>query len=279
MGGRIVADRGAARWTAAIAVPCFNEARRFDGEQLLRFVRGQPDFRFVLVDDASDDGTAELLAQLKRLDPERFEVLRLPRNSGQGGAVQAGVLHALARGDADYFGYWDADFAAPLAELPRFVAELASDPRCLVVFGARVRLLGNRVARDFHRYYLGRLFAAGAALALGLGVYDTQCGAKLFRAVPEAAALFAAPFRTRWFFDIELLARLIRARGSREATFGLVRELPLYAWRDVPGTKVRLRDFVYAPLQLLRVWLELRGLGRPARRLLARLGGDRALRP
>ena len=233
MGGGVTPPR----WTAAIAVPCFNEARRFDLDELLRFVRAQPGYRFVLVDDASDDDTAEVLSQLNRLDPERFELLRLPRNSGQGGAVQAGVLHALARGDSEYFGYWDADLAAPLSELPRFVAELEADPRCLVVFGARVRLLGNRVARDSSRYYLGRLFAAGAALALGVGVYDTQCGAKLFRSVPEAWALFAAPFRTRWFFDIEILARLIRARGGRHALrSGVVRELPLLAWRDVPGS-------------------------------------------
>jgi dolichyl-phosphate beta-glucosyltransferase len=272
---------GHARWTAAIAVPCFNEARRLDRDELLRFVHAQPNYRFVLVDDASDDGTYELLAQLNRIDPERFELLRLARNSGQGGAVQAGVLRALERGDSECFGYWDADLATPLSELPRFAAELERDPRCLVVFGARVRLLGNRVSRDVRRYYLGRMFAAGAALALGLGVYDTQCGAKLFRSTPEAWALFAAPFRTRWFFDIEILARLIRARGGRHALrSGVVRELPLLAWRDVPGSKVRLRDFVFAPVHLLRVWLDLRGVDRqPARRLAARWEDDRALPP
>ncbi len=280
MVGRIAAVRSdGARWTAAVAVPCFNEARRFDPGELLRFARAHPDYRFVLVDDGSDDGTGGLLSQLNRADPRRFEVLRLARNSGQGGAVRAGVLHAFAAGDSGYVGYWDADFAAPLAELPRFADVLAGDPRCLIVYGARVRLLGHRIARAPHRYVLGRLFAAAASRALGLGVYDTQCGAKLFRATPEALALFREPFRTRWLFDVELLARLIRARGGRDAVLGVVRELPLHTWREVPGSKVRVRDFLIAPVQLLRIWFELRGALAPARRVLPEMDRDRALPP
>jgi glycosyltransferase involved in cell wall biosynthesis len=269
------------RWTAAVAIPCFNEARRLDPSALLRFAAAHPDFRFVLVDDASDDGTADLLAQLHDSDPERFEPLRLARNAGQGGAVRAGVLRALAC-DCTYFGYWDADLAAPLSELPRFVEALDDDPRCLAVYGARVRLLGHRIARPPHRYYLGRLFADAAARALGIGVYDPQCGAKLFRSVPETWALFQPPFRTRWFHDLEILARLIRTRGGPDALGGLVRELPLHSWCDVPGSKVRLRDFLLAPFQLARIHFELRAAlapGRAPERSPARVGNDRALPP
>jgi hypothetical protein len=39
-------------------------------------------------------------------------------------------------------------------------------------------------------------------------VYDTQCGAKLFRRTPALAAALERPFRSRWAFDVELLGRL-----------------------------------------------------------------------
>jgi glycosyltransferase involved in cell wall biosynthesis len=243
--------------SATIVVPCFNEARRLRPAAFQRFALEHPEVRFIFVDDGSDDDSPALLRQLQTQDPRRFEVITLPRNCGQGEAVRVGICRAFARGDARV-GFWDADLAAPLSEIPRLVAALEEAPGFDVVYGSRVQLLGSEIRRRRDRYYLGRLFAGTARLVLDLGVYDTQCGAKLFRRTPQLEAVFATPFQTRWLFDVEILARLQQSSGDRAALRGRVRELPLRRWRDVAGTKLKPGDFLRAPLEVLQIYRDLK---------------------
>ncbi len=92
-------------------------------------------------------------------------------------------------------------------------------------------------------------------MVLGLEVYDTQCGAKLFRACPKIKALFQQPFHSRWIFDVEIIARLIQASRGNElmSPEHVIYEFPLTEWRDVPGSKLRSSDFVRAVWELARI--------------------------
>ena len=117
-------------------------------------------------------------------------------NQGKAAAVRAGMRRAFEQGTR-YAGYWDAALATPLEEVPRFLDVLDRTPQLTVVFGARVQLLGRSIERSSVRHYLGRIFATVASNVLGLAVYDTQCGAKLFRVDEESRALFAEPFLVR----------------------------------------------------------------------------------
>jgi glycosyltransferase involved in cell wall biosynthesis len=239
-----------------IVVPCYNEAARFSPERFARFSSAYPSVRFVLVDDGSTDATGAMLGALCARDALRFELMTLPRNVGQGEAVRAGITRAFSSG-ARYVGYWDADLATPLEEIPRFVEVLERDAGCLLVIGSRQPASDNRVRRHPLRYALGRAFAFSASMLLRMRVYDTQCGAKLFRRSAEVEALFSSAFVSRWIFDVELLVRLIRHKGSTWAARAAVHELRLHTWRDVEGSKLRPLDFARAPWELLKIGVQL----------------------
>jgi hypothetical protein len=138
----------------------------------------------------------------------------------------------------------------------RLLALAARRPEMEIILGSRVNLMGRDVRRKAWRHYLGRVFATAVSLALDLPVYDTQCGAKVFRANDAVAAVFAAPFRSRWIFDVEVLARYLAqpAPDSSPSRRSRIYELAVPAWREVPGSRLRSFDYVRAMFDLLRIW-------------------------
>jgi glycosyltransferase involved in cell wall biosynthesis len=239
---------------ATVVVPCFNEERRLQPEGLLQLL-ADPSVDLTLVDDGSSDGTLSKLEEIRQRQPTRVNVVALTRNSGKAEAVRAGMKDALSRGSA-IICYLDADLATPPGEMLELIKHLEHGPFD-VVLGARVALLGRHIERQPVRHYLGRVFATLASLSLDLRVYDTQCGAKAFRATKELAAALEAPFSSRWVFDVELLGRLLTA-GVAPERFA---EVPLKEWRDVKGSNLK-------PTAMARSFGELAAIG-----VRLRLGG------
>jgi glycosyltransferase involved in cell wall biosynthesis len=256
-----------------VVVPCYNEQHRLPAASFKDFLRETPSTALLFVNDGSRDGTLSALRALERVAPSRVEVLDLPENVGKAEAVRRGMLRALAV-EPHHAGYWDADLATPLAAVLEFRALLDAHAELDLVMGARVVLLGRRIERSAARHYLGRVAATAIASTLSLPVYDTQCGAKLFRATPRVREVFADPFVSSWAFDVEILARLIaeyRRTGASAAT--RIVEHPLSEWVDVPGSKVRPRDYLRAGVDLLRIRRRYLRVGSP------RSGGAGAPRP
>ncbi|MBX9791899.1 MAG: glycosyltransferase [Pirellulales bacterium] len=236
-----------------IVIPCFNEARRLHPEAFVAFVASGHPQHFLFVNDGSTDDTARRLDDLASRVPQ-CQVLHLPANVGKAEAVRQGLLAALG-GGAVRVGFLDADLATPLEALPELAHILDVRPDIEWVFGSRVRLLGRTIERRRARHYLGRVFATAVSLLLGLPIYDTQCGAKLFRGTDELRRLLATPFTAGWIFDVELIARLIQARRGTNLPppEACIYELPLQTWRDVAGSKLRAKDFLRASLDLLKI--------------------------
>ena len=214
----------ATRWS--VVIPAFNEARRLPPylDDVVAFFegRGEP-YEVIVVDDGSTDDTHAVVEARVR-DVGSVRVLRLPRNSGKGMAVRAGML--AARGA--YRLFTDADGATPIGEVKRLEPVLLAGAD--VVIGSRVLVDASvSVTALPHRVAAGRVFNWFVA-RLGLrAVADSQCGFKAFTAA-AAERLFGG-LRTRGFgFDVELLLAA-QAAGCRIVEVSV-------NWADQPGSKV-----------------------------------------
>ena len=241
----------------SIVVPCYNEAKRLDIDEFVAFAGRRPWLTLIFVDDGSTDGTADLIAAAVRRCPDHVGSLILDDNSGKGEAVRRGILRAL-EGGAQLVAFWDADLATPLVDIDTFRQCFESRPNLEIAIASRVKLLGRQIERSAARHYFGRAAATAVSGILGIPVYDTQCGAKMFRATPRVHRIFSAPFITRWIFDVEILARWLSDRRPGEDLDRFMIEIPIQKWTNVGGSKLRFSDFLLGPLDLCRVYLHYR---------------------
>lgn len=240
--------------STSLVIPCYNEAQRLNTGLFRAFLDCDSTTRLLFVDDGSRDRTVSVLEALCRGHEDRASILRCGHNRGKAEAVRLGVLHSLTYHSDPIVGFWDADLATPLALAGRLRRVLDESPAVEMVFGSRVKLLGRHVERRAVRHYLGRVFATIVSGMLRLPIYDTQCGAKLFRASPRLREVFSDPFLSRWVFDVEIISRYLRLYdGDSRRLAEAIYEYPLEVWVDVRGSKVRAVDFATALVDLVRI--------------------------
>ena len=210
----------------SVVIPCYNEEARLPStlEQVERYLdaRGGT-YELILVDDGSVDGTRKVMEAAAARNP-RMRIQALARNRGKGRALAEGV--AVARGSEILVT--DADLSTPIEELAALEAELAKGAGVAIASRA---LRGSRVeiSQPFYRVMMGKAFNLIVQTLLLPGIWDTQCGFKLFRA-DVAHEAFAGLSTDGFGYDPEVLYRAKR-RGVRIA------EVPV-VWRNSAPTKV-----------------------------------------
>jgi glycosyltransferase involved in cell wall biosynthesis len=218
----------------SIIVPVYNEARTVRAvlERLLTIDLPVPR-EVVVVDDASTDGTRDILAEMAG----RVTVLRAERNAGKGSAVRHGLAHA--RGTI--VAIQDADLELDPAELRELVAPIVRG-EAVVVFGSR--FLRGRAGAPLKTYVANRALTAATNVLFGSSLTDMETCYKVMRAdVARSLGLTARRFE----LEPEITARLLR-RGHG------IRELPVRfdARSRAQGKKIGWRDGVHTLWVLVR---------------------------
>jgi glycosyltransferase involved in cell wall biosynthesis len=221
-----------------IIVPCFNEEKRWNKTYWINLIT-KTDLNWFFVNDGSSDCTSEVLAELS-IYPQ-VTVFELRQNGGKAEAIRFGMLRALERPGINAIGFLDADAAfsyeAFLNVLDTYNG--LNQDHFESLWASRVALSGREINRNPRRHYIGRVISTFLGFRRDLP-YDTQCGFKIFTRTKNLELCLSKPFRTRWFFDIEIYSRLhvLNAHGMG------VWEHPLLDWDEVAESHINVREIL-----------------------------------
>lgn len=223
----------------SVIIPAYNEERRLPRtlSDVYGFLKARGgSFEIIVVDDGSKDQTAEHVVEYAVEHPE-VRLLSYQPNRGKGFAVRSGMMSA--HGQSMLID--DADGSSPIAEVERL--ELALKNGADIAIGSRAKPDENRkVDALAHRKFIGNTFNAIVQSLLLPGLYDTQCGFKLFKR-QAARDIFSVNRINGFGFDVEVLY-IAKMRSYK------VEEIAIN-WANMEGSKVNV--LVDSPKMLLEV--------------------------
>ena len=219
---------GPDEYRLSVIVPVYNEVETLEAAvERLRAVEQLP-LEIIVVDDASTDGSRDLLREMLADGRIHRLVLQDP-NRGKGAAVRAGF--DAARGDIAVIQ--DADLEYDPRDLPNLLEPIL-DGRADAVIGTRFRGEGAQRVLYYWHSLGNRLLTMLSNVTTNLNLTDMECCYKAIR----TDLLRRLPLTARRFgIEPELVARLAQA-GAR------VYEVPVrYDGRTyAEGKKITWRD-------------------------------------
>ncbi|CAN2226650.1 dolichyl-phosphate beta-D-mannosyltransferase [Candidatus Nanopelagicaceae bacterium] len=137
------------------------------------------DFNYLVVDDGSPDGTADICEKLKS-EIRHLEIMRRSKKSGLGSAYRDGYRYALEK-NFDAIIQIDADGSHQVSDLPKLLSQFESKPKVDLAIGSRWIKGGSVLNWSKHREALSRLANIYSNFLLGLGVKDSTAGFRVYK--------------------------------------------------------------------------------------------------
>ncbi len=232
-----------------LVLPTYNERGNIE-RMLAAVLATTPDLRVLVVDDASPDGTGDLVARAAART-DRVRLLRRPGKNGLGSAYREGFAHAMTRMAADVVLQMDADFSHDPGDLPRLLKGIESAD---VVIGSRYVEGGCAEGWPWPRRLISRSVNMASGLLTGFRVRDCSSGFRAYRAAAMDAAGLGRTRCNGFAFQIEMTLRVLAA-GLR------VREAPIvFRERRVGRSKMDL-SIMNEALRLLTITAARKALG------------------
>lgn len=223
--------------TLSLIIPVYNEAQHL--KQFLTTIDGLQlpiEKELVIVDDASTDGSGEILTNFPFLS--RTLMIKQARNQGKGAAVRVGIEKAMG----DFIGIQDADLETNPDEIPSLLSPLL-EGRADVVVGSRFKKSGHQVHRTFH-YLVNRILTMLSNIMSDLYLSDMQSCYKFFR----ADVIKNIKLETdRFGFDPEVMAKMARLNLR-------VMEVPIsyFPRKYLEGKKMSWKDGIAQVAHIIR---------------------------
>ena len=196
-----------ARPYLSVVIPAYNEERRLSvtlGSMWRALRRRFPSFEMIVVNDGSIDGTAAIVESFSH-DHLHVRMISYAVNRGKGYAVRQGVLASRGK----YVLFCDADQSTPLREVRKLLRALE---HAEIAIGSRAIRESMIIEKQpVYRMLMGKTFNKIVQVLALPGVWDSQCGFKIFKRA-AAKELFGSSRIEGFSFDVEILF-LARKRG------------------------------------------------------------------
>lgn len=218
----------------SVVIPVYNEVHHIR-EILTRVQNANLAAEIVVVDDASQDGTREVLSSLSEAN---VRVLFHEKNQGKGAAVVTGIR--AARGDVILIQ--DADLEYDPRDYPALLQPIA-EGLADVVYGSRFLGAPHRVAMFWHQV-ANQLLTLMTNILYDSILTDMETGYKVFR----REVIQDMKIRSKRFnFEPEFTAKVLKRRFR-------IYEVPIsFHPRDYDeGKKIGLKDAFEAVWALIR---------------------------